>query len=129
MPGDDANASLSWGTGQSGSSPFVMTIPGQGGKPGKAVTIWGRAGGDQEEMAKRLQEMASQARQQAEHAQQEAQRLHDQLMNLNGGAGLQGGLDMNRVLEERMKRMEEMMQKMMEQRNAKPGEKKEEGKS
>lgn len=128
IAGSPGNGSWSWGGG--GANPFVATIPGAPGQPGKSITLWGRSGQEQEEMAKRLREMAERAQEQASKADEQARRLHDQLSGMMGGGGGAGGksmMDMNKVMEERMKRMEEMMQKMMEQRNA-PG-KKDDGKS
>jgi hypothetical protein len=131
MPGDDANAPLAWSWGHAGGNPFVATLPGQPGQPNRSITLWGRGGADQEEMAKRLEELADRAKQQADLSQEQAQRLHDQLMNL-GGPGAQSMLDMNKLMEERMRKMEEMMQKMMEQHNnatPAPTPKKDENKS
>ncbi len=102
---NDPGAAASWGLGGS-RHPFVATVPGAPGQPSKSITFWGRAGADQqEEMAKRLQELA------------ERDRLREQAM---GGAAGQHMMDLNRVMDERMKKMEEMMQRMMEQRNTIP---------
>ncbi len=121
----------SWGLGANagGGNPFVATFPGTPGQPNKSITLWGRSGAEQEEMAKRLEELAERAKAQALKSEEQAKRLHDQMMS--GGMGGQNMIDLNRVMEERMKKMEEMMQKMMEQRNATPAPaaKKDEGKS
>lgn len=127
---DDANAPAAWSwRGGASGNPFVATMPGAPGQPNKSITLWGRAVGDQEEMAKRLEELAERAKAQALKSEEQAKRLHEQMMS--GAAGGQNMVDLNRVMEERMKKMEEMMQKMMEQRNATPAPaaKKDEGKS
>lgn len=125
----DPNTATNWRWSTGGANPFVATVPGAPGQPNKSITLWGRASGDQEEMAKRLEELAERAKAQAAKSEEQAKRLHDQIMS--GAAGGQNMIDLNRIMEERMKKMEEMMQKMMEQRNATPAPnaKKDEGKS
>lgn len=125
----DGGGPGAWAIGPGTGNPFVATIPGANGQPNKSITLWGRAGADQEELAQRLQALAERAQEQASRADEQAKRLHEQMMS--GGMGGQNMLDLNRVMEERMKKMEEMMQKMMEQRNAAPAPatKKDEGKS
>ncbi len=135
MPGEDNNAPMSWSWSTGGGNPLVGTIPGQGGKPGKAITLWHNNAANSQEMAEQLRELAQHAKAQAEHAQAQAEQLREQMQfqGLSGGMGGfgPGNMDLNKLMEERMKRMEEMMQKMMEQRNAAPtaAPKKDDGKS
>jgi hypothetical protein len=117
-----------WGQGGAVPKAFVGTFPGQ---PGKSITLWRNwAGGGDEDMAKHIQELTKRAREQAEQAQAQAELLREQIQHLHGGVGAPGMIDMNKLMEDRMKKMEEMLQKIMEgQKNTAPAPKKDEGRS
>ena len=115
---NDPGAATSWSWGGGGRNPFVATVPGAPGQPSKSITLWGRSGADQEGMAKRLEELAERAKEQAQRSDEQVKRLHEQMMG--DAAGGRNMMDLNRVMDERMKKMEEMMQRMMEQRNTPP---------
>jgi hypothetical protein len=98
--GDEVEGNLNGIWGQPGMKPFVFNIPGGRGQGQVFVAPDGAAAAaDAEQMAKRAMERAEQIRKQ-----------------------FGNGNDMNRLMEERMKRMEQMLEQMMKDRPAAPAE-------
>ncbi|HMN42096.1 MAG TPA: PDZ domain-containing protein [Phycisphaerales bacterium] len=111
------------GNGAVNVQPFIATPPGKNGKP---MTLWfnntpGAGGQSMNDFAHRMQEMAEQMRAQAEAARLDADRLREQLLKRVGPGPAPGAVSPG--MDDRMKNMEDMLRKLMEQREKQAEEK------
>jgi hypothetical protein len=114
--------------GGNAGQPFVAAMP-KGAKP---FVLWNNqtpamnGTADMQELARKMQEMAAHAQAEAEAAREQAEQLHQQMLH-QGGMVAPGA--MNPGMDDRMKKMEEMLQKLMDQREKTKAEDKAAGRS